>query len=301
MRILATVHLYYVDMWKDISEYLINLGNYDLIVTISNSNKDVIDAIYSFKPNAKVYVTENVGYDIYPFLETLKKVDLSSYDFLVKLHTKKNRGKEITYLSNRYRISGAFWQKSLYSFVSSKKTFLRCLKSFIKDNNLGMSNAFCLIDKLKQNEKDQHKQYCFTKARELLTSVGLSSNLNEPAYIAGTMFICRAFLLEPLKKLDFNKSDFESNSLGNDLPHSLERFLGLIICGQGYLIKDKYSSVWFKLTYLLNDINCRLIEYKKKFELFNDIRLLKKVSRFIYRKEIVGDKTIIKIFKIRIK
>ena len=65
---------------------------------------------------AELMAVENWGYDVSPFLAFIGKVNLDLYDFLVKLHTKRNTPKV---WCNFHSYEGPEWRNELLSFCKT--------------------------------------------------------------------------------------------------------------------------------------------------------------------------------------
>lgn len=91
MRIAVLVHLYYVELFKEIVDYLDNFRNisYELFFTLPRENKAFLPILRKKYPNSKVIITDNIGFDIYPFFCFLREINLADYDVIFKLHSKK--------------------------------------------------------------------------------------------------------------------------------------------------------------------------------------------------------------------
>ena len=106
------LHLYYFEMWPEIKRLLLNMGDYpyDLYVTMVTENPEVSEEIKAFHHNTQVWMFDNRGYDVGPFIEFLHRIGLNEYDLIMKLHTKnKNNGIE-TYIGN-YVFDRPIWVK----------------------------------------------------------------------------------------------------------------------------------------------------------------------------------------------
>ncbi|MBQ2068723.1 MAG: hypothetical protein II465_01190, partial [Bacteroidales bacterium] len=89
-RLLVHFHVYYEDQ---IPWFLEKLGNingceWDLYVTYSALGEASRAMILSAFPLARMMELGNIGYDLWPFIKVLKSVDVDSYDYVMKLHTK---------------------------------------------------------------------------------------------------------------------------------------------------------------------------------------------------------------------
>ncbi len=91
-RILVILHFFYPDLWPIIRTYLENLTPYDwdLVVTYPAElvPESELAAIRTFKPSVRLMPCRNAGFDVGPFFEALKDVDLGDHDIVFKLQTK---------------------------------------------------------------------------------------------------------------------------------------------------------------------------------------------------------------------
>ena len=148
-RICVILHLYYQDLWNDIKPYLLNLDlvtSYDLYVTITQENKNLIDDINSsFSENVNVYIEkiENIskGADIYPFIYILNKIDLDNYDIIYKIHAKSNV-EGLTHrfgktLNKKIYIGSTLWRNLLINELLGKYNVRKCIKIFSQNPQIG--------------------------------------------------------------------------------------------------------------------------------------------------------------------
>ena len=271
-KILTHVHLYYQEMWPELKACLQNItADYDLFVTMVEDKAELRADILAFKPEAKINIVPNKGFDIAPFVDVLNKVDLTKYDYIIKLHTKRDMPKGT--LRNGFDVSCNKWREYLLTFLRNQKTFEKCLSTFSQDKTLGMIADYHLIVK-----NDRKNEEAVQKAQELLTSLKLQTKDNR--YVMGTMFMVRAKLFEPIKKLNLNFDDFEVSKRGSDvLPYALERLFGHIVCAKGYKVNDPMSN--------------------RMYQVFT--RVCSAVAQFIWRKKECADgRVIIKVCKVPI-
>ena len=241
MKLFVHLHLFYTEMLDEMLDYLSVLSSdeqieYDLCVTLSASNKEVEEKIYAFKDDAQILIVPNRGYDLAPFLQTIKKIKLSDYDYLIKLHSKRDL-KTPAYLPNCC-FKGAQWRQKLLEFMSSpqnlNKTFLR----FEQHPDIGMITAPELI--ITSTKEDVQADL---RAERIIRGMGLP--LKNKKFVAGTMFMARTSLFKHLQLLPYAPEDFEEfdpTHKGGTLAHALERVLGFMIGAQGYKIAS-YTSV----------------------------------------------------------
>ena len=237
-KILVHLHLYYPEQIDYMLRKLKNItSSYDLFVSICNENKKLERKILNFKNDAHIIISENTGYDLYPFIEVLNKVNLEDYDYIIKIHSKNSR--RITILNGvKYRHFD--WRNSLINaLIGSKHIFKNNLKQ-LKNPKIAMICCENLILDIYE-EAPNNK----TKTNEILEKLNME---RKGSFVAGTMFMVKAELMDIIKKLAFTAQDFKkntSNSTGDtgSLAHALETILGAVIHNQGYEI---YASKTFK-------------------------------------------------------
>jgi lipopolysaccharide biosynthesis protein len=281
-KILVHVHIYYVELWDEIKDCLRNIppAPYDLYVTLVKSDAALESDILLFNPQTHIEIVENRGFDIGPFIHILSQVDLTVYDYVIKLHTKRNVKKDVV-LGRSYglNVSGTLWRDYLLAFLKTKSSFTQCLHAFDENEKLGM----CAYHFLIREKWLKDDRIFLAKNEQLLKEVNLE--LKSPlSYVTGTMFIARAKLFLPLQKLNLQLADFEGADRKNPLSkaHAIERFLGLMIGSQGYVIADGFSD-------------------KKELNRMKWTIRYRNFCKFLYRNEVTeSNKKIIEILGVRL-
>ena len=234
MKILAVhLHIYYTEQLPNILKYLKSLEgvDYDLFVTMVKAAEGVEEQIKSFNNKAKIWVVENRGYDIGPFIDFIHKINLDDYKYILKLHTKSTRSNNYTLLNNN-RLDNALWGKILWdSMLSSSSQIKNNIKVLDNNKTIGMiGSAYCHTNSYIDYQK------LLPQINEQLVKIGYSS-IKQLSFIAGSMFICRAKLLQPLTK--FKLDDFASTDgkiKEGTLAHVMERIFGAIVTLQNQQI-----------------------------------------------------------------
>jgi len=277
----VVVHVYYAELWDEIYEYLNNISHgYTLYIT---TTKDLYEKVKALKmPNVKVeiYTYDNIGYDIYPFLQITKILERDNIDVFCKLHTK--RGDKHT---------GKDWKLELINpLIGTNSIFSGAVSAFEKNSNLymvGSSSFYKSIEYLLMNNKED------------ITNLANAAHLDinkvlSYGFFAGTMFWGRlSHYTELLANIDVqillskqnNKSTI-SNSDGT-LWHALERFLGvatnkqsevgLVYCGNMH--NDYYLDIISSSlsTHIRNNIGHSIVDLRN---LSSDYRLIKNFRLF---------------------
>ncbi len=223
-KILVHLHLFYEEQVEYFLEKLKNITvDYDFYVTLVSKIKSTEAKILDFKNDTNIIYVKNSGYDIYPFLKILEKINLDNYKFVMKLHTKNFRNK--VWRNKNYEFVGYEWRNYLVdAFLSSKKQFNNVLDVFKHVPAVGIVGSKELMRSYENKRQED-------MTRKVCTRLNLQYN-NSTMFICGTMFIIRSSLLNILKNASFSDSDFDdvsSSSNVGTLAHSLETIFGIIV------------------------------------------------------------------------
>ena len=259
------LHLYYAEMWDEISKYLSNLDNeFDLIVTmpygVHISGQD-IKAVY---PEAQVYRCENRGRDIAPFLEVFFAIANLGYKYVCKIHTKQSL----------HIADGSQWQEDMLGkLLGSRKIVSQIKTAFEKHSDWGLIAP--------QGHVVPH-EYFWLENRELViklaSSIDIPTETLEFSYVAGSMFWFRPEALSLLLKLHLSTQDFEpeQGQIDGTLAHALERFVGLAAYQAGYKLAESDSrgirlpNITFHFKILIQAFQQREQTFRQREEVFRE-------------------------------
>lgn len=232
--IAVCLHLYYTEMFDEICGYIDNIGNipYDLYVTMPRENKPFISVLKKKYPDAQIIITENIGFDIYPFLVSLRQIDLDKYDLIFKLHSKKDI--PIEYSKNGVSLSGSNWRRYMFNAILGNENRVRYIMMLAKRHpNIGM---FCSKEVLIRGFNEI--QIDIDTARVQSTMLDCKMLVREWEFVAGSVFVIRPQLLKPLKRRNYQADEFPPYFPRdwNGLPYCLERVFGCMVSAQGYMI-----------------------------------------------------------------
>lgn len=248
-KILVHLHLYYQNQLNYFIKKLKNITcEFDLIVTITSKNPKLTEKIKQFKPDAKILVVENLGYDVYPFIQAINEAELKKYDYILKIHT-KNKRKEIKKI-NKLLHTGFDWRNLLVSsLIGSKKVFDNNLK-LLENEKTGMVSDKVFMQKIKK-QCDINFKY----TNELMQKCGCTDE--EATFSIGTMFLIKREIVEKIKSFNFTKEDFTSHGdkqmkTGNlgQLAHAMEAFFGAVTKEMGFChigVSDFWQHFFFYL------------------------------------------------------
>lgn len=219
VKILVVLHLYYMNSWKSIKQYLDNLKgyNYDLVVTYTDEyyKQSVLEKILKYKQNTKLFKYKNKGFDVGPFIDVISRVNISDYDIVFKLHSKGVRRKRIFIYNQIFKYKD--WFYNLYDGILGAFAVHKVIDVFATDKKVGLVASKNLIV-----HDPKHKQF-FTKQVADKYKLKIKDNYQ---YVAGSCFVIRTQCLEKIKKLNLTIDSFADTKRGEfSLAHAMERLM----------------------------------------------------------------------------
>lgn len=231
--ILVHLHLFYADMWPELKGYLqkVLLYPHEIYITAVEPLPEIAADAQTLSPHVHFEVVENRGYDVGSFVHVLNQVNLADFDYVIKLHSKQNC--TLGMLLNSYNVGEHRWRDYLCDFMNHLP---QCIEAFAKDSTLGMTANYRLICK-----KEKYDESAIAESKQMLSKLNLPAK--DFGYVAGTMFMCRAESLQPIKNLGLTLADFAvpDRAQKSSLAHTLERMLGWAVKAQGYQIADCFT------------------------------------------------------------
>lgn len=230
------LHLYYTDLVNEFIETLRRFTTpFDLFVTVCQKDDNVKRLIKAF-PNAKIIVVPNRGRDVGPFIEVLNQMDLTQYEVIFKIHSKKvcsknNDGKRNDIIKIMFNLpDGEAWRKELiHSFMGSRFIIMKVLYLFYKYPYIGMVGGWKF-----------HKSHGPLKPQEFFRLCYSWKIPHHYEFFAGTMFAIRASALALLKRQGLTLKDFpiEQGELDGKLEDLIASCFGAICLAQNLQIKE---------------------------------------------------------------
>ena len=267
-RILIHVHIYYVEMWPELKVCLKNIlttAKCRLYVTMVEPRDDLFVDIKTFCPEAVVDVLENRGFDIAPFIHVLNKVDLSDFDYIVKLHTKRNIITK-SFMFNGFDLSGDKWRQYLLNFCKTFENWRKTLDLLAKDNITMVSDYHLISDADKSIDVEALKTF--------EQRLGLSYYRHQK-FVSGTMFAAKAEIFSVIQYQLMPTEFRETSRSGMDLlPYLCEVVFGCL-ASKGTIVSFDGKHAFLR--------KCCVA-----------------VARFFFRHKVTPKKEIIKIFGIPI-
>ena len=220
------IHVHYQELWVEIQNILSGLSlELDIFVTLSYCGPETVELkaqIENDCPDAEVFIVENRGRDILPFLRLLNAGVFDDYQAVCKLHTKRSV----------HRADGDRWRRRLIRGIVSPKT-PHLLAKFLADTNLAIWAA---DGQILRSKKWWGTNKCRTEG--LLHRIGLKINSDCPYFPSGSMFWIKPFTLGLLKSLQLDANDFEdeTGALDGTTAHAVERVVGELALAAGQTI-----------------------------------------------------------------
>lgn len=232
MKILVHLHVFYHDQVPWFLDRLKSLEGFDwdLVVTCGAPDEGTERAVKAFRPDARFLYVENVGYDVWPFLQMVSQVDLAPYDILFKLHT-KNITSSKTVRVNGVHMRKEAWRNILVdALLGSPAQARQVVSIFSEQPDAGLVCSAKLYSSLDAPEDGK-------PLTDELEALGLRTD--ERRFCIGGMFAIRPCLLAPLARREWRADMFPSHSRsgsGGTLAHIYERVFSLLAPAQGYRV-----------------------------------------------------------------
>lgn len=238
-RVLVVFHVFYHEHVKYFIDKLRNISgcDWDLVVSYTARSRGLERLFSSLNRQIRFVEVDNAGYDVWPFIQVLRDVDFSNYDYVLKLHTKGHS--KATGKLDAVPVEGFAWRDILVNaLLKDSVRFKRCLLRFMRKPRLGL---LCSYELLTAAGKVLPEDTFLLKKEA--DRIGVT--LGRVRFCAGTIFMARIDALRKLKDIHFTHEmwtgEQKSNSMGT-LAHVYERLLCVLVENEGYRISSIYSS-----------------------------------------------------------
>lgn len=210
------IHAYYIDVFQNILSKIPTeqLGN--VFVTTSFDKLDDIKVVLEeYQQINTVFVNENRGRDILPFIKCLPHIKAQGYQYLIKLHTKKTV----------HRTDGMKWLHQLIDSLAPLLTKTKIKEVFEGNTQIGLIAPYNhVLDGMKFIGSPRN-QYWIEK---------IASHYSIPVkdipykFPAGSMFAGRIddFLIFSNDEWLYSQFEEERGQIDGTIAHALERFIG---------------------------------------------------------------------------
>jgi len=231
-RFALIFHVFYPELFFEAAPYLEAITTpYDLYITLPEGiDEEAVRRIAGRFPKAQLFLAENRGRDVLPFLQVLRLIGTERYPYICKLHTKRTGGSAL----------GEVWRKLLYfDLIGSDESVKKILEIFERDPDVCMvTGKNAILDSRRYDYGNTAKIDALVKKCGLLFG-------DHYDFAGGTMFWARTKLLEPLLRLfEAGELDFEEEAGQKDhtIAHAIERFFGILCKAAGKKILPAPTS-----------------------------------------------------------
>ena len=197
---------------------------------------------FNLANKCKIILVPNIGYDVGPFVHVINSIDLDSYDLVLKIHTKNEKGTNVTAL-NSVNYTDKDWSEILlYSVLNNKNAVSKIFSIFEKNLDVNMvSSKYCTI-----SDEFYYKKH-IKKVNDILNNISLST-VETIEFCAGTIFWARASIFKPIQNKYIIESFVDSRNNKSDidctLAHTFERLFGVLAkSNNGKIKKVAYRNL----------------------------------------------------------
>ena len=140
-KILIHLHLYYIEYFDEIASYIKNLNQkfeYQLYITIPKQNANFTSVLQSSFPESKIFICDNIGFDIYPFIKIIKSVNLDKFSYVIKLHTKRDIDFNLFSIFKNKWYGKSNWREGLLTFIKNTNNLEQVINYLNAHDSVGM-------------------------------------------------------------------------------------------------------------------------------------------------------------------
>ena len=243
MKILCIVHVFYPEFWPELADCVRNIDEpFDLVVTYVDGTKGIPEMVRRDFPQARPLLCENRGFDVWPFLKALRSVDLSAYDLIVKLHTKRDVKANHELLFNHRNYYGARWRNYLLGFMRRPADWA-ATKARFADPGVGMV-ADARVILRKDDVPWKTPRATSVQAVEFVERL-YGRPVGDSQFVAGTMFAARPAVFGRLLARGWTVDDFCASVRDGteQTAHLLERVMGAVVTAEGLRIEPSRGTL----------------------------------------------------------
>lgn len=235
LRIAVVLHLFYPEYWSEFAEALKRVPVHaDVFITTPPDKVEWVKKIVDTDlPAAKVVVVENRGRDLGPLVELLQVVRLESYDYVLKLHTKRS-----PHLRSG---QGELWRASLLKGLLPVGRTRDLLEYLTSHPDVGMAAPARLIRPF-----DAATDPNSTKLKSIADRLGIDIGTRSFSFPVGTMFWARGNVFSHLRALGLRSIDFEpeEGQLDGTMAHAMERAMPLLALRSGLQVQALPTTLY---------------------------------------------------------
>ena len=230
MKIPIIFWLYYLDLYEEFLPFLKQEEVYPIFgLCNDNDNSQIIKSIENHFSEYEIQFFENIGADIFPFIQQLNSI---KEPYFIKIHTKRD-SKCGSFLYNNVLNN----IKACTETLNQKEVVHPWGKK--SKNDIGMiASKNCIVSNHEYNNSNQITELCNILDIEY-------SKVKLTRYVSGTMFMSRTdifkkyFNPEIILKISYliERGKVEDKNSGS-YTHALERIFGYIITNERMRIKS---------------------------------------------------------------
>lgn len=193
-----------------------------MITTSPQRAREVESLVHATGWPFEMFITDNRGRDILPFLRVAHRLLLGGEDVVLKLHTKRSE----------HRADGERWRRQMLERLLNHDRAIHLLAAFEKDLTLGQVGPEEHL--LRTSDYSGGNHFWLAKLRERMKL----KKSRDDRFFAGSMFWVRLRSLAPIFECALTETDFEieDGQVDGTLAHALERLLGTVTTAEGYRI-----------------------------------------------------------------
>jgi hypothetical protein len=227
-RIGAILHLFYEDLWPEMSEYLGRIPSLErLYVSVAqDASRDLEGRIAARFPHALVRRLPNRGRDVLPFLQWLEVAAQEGIELVCKIHTKRSP----------HVPTGDAWRRDLLDKLLGSEEAIRVIVwSFRTDPSRGIVGPGGHV---------VPSSFFWERNAARVEGLGLRMGFDVRgvafSYVAGSMFWARVEALSPLVRMALREEDFEPEAglVDATLAHAIERCISIAAKVAGFHVAE---------------------------------------------------------------
>ena len=233
----VVLHVFYLDL---VDELLTELAAvpipFDLIITNATGSPLALNTSgLTHMRDVRVFDIANHGRDILPLVSLVNADVIEPYSLILKIHTKKSAWREH---HPDLDGSGDAWRTGLVGqLLGGEQNIKEILGAFASDPGLGLltGDGSVLGSEFWGGDR--------AIVTDLLRRLQLAE-IEDLRFASGSMYWCRAFILQGLRAVDLSPEDFEAETGQTDATtaHAIERLIGIVTEESGYDTRERSSA-----------------------------------------------------------
>lgn len=227
------IHAFYDDLIDELAEHVRAphlRDRFDVLLTVpAHWTAQKAEAARVALGAKAMWITPNIGRDIFPFLTALDHAVTRGYDFALKIHTKKSP----------HLRDGGRWRQAVLSSLLGPEAVERAVAAFADDTRLGLLAPESQFLPIKGEMSLRDNQ---DNVEQIVNHFDLDIGACD-RFVAGSMFWFRPAALarlaaDPLPAVEFGP---ELGAIDGTLAHAFERLFATIVASAGYEVAG-YSA-----------------------------------------------------------